>query len=50
MPQGYEKMRDRFVEDGMSLKEAKEKASRIWNSRHPNNPVGRKKHGRKGGK
>lgn len=41
MPAGYEKMRDRFIADGMSRKAAQAKAARIWNSRHPENPVGR---------
>lgn len=43
-PKGYEKMRDKFKKEGMSEKEAKGKAARIWNSKHPNNPVTRKKH------
>ena len=39
MPKGYEKMRDAFIAEGMSEKGAKGKAARIWNSKHPNNPV-----------
>ena len=42
MPKGYEKMRDKFMSEGMSEKSAKRKAARIWNSKHPTNPVGRK--------
>lgn len=34
MPEGYEKMRDAFVSKGMSLRAAKTKASKIWNSKH----------------
>lgn len=34
MPLGYEKMRDVFVKQGMSLKSAKTKAARIWNAKH----------------
>ena len=44
MPAGYEKMRDTFVRKGMSLKGAKKRAAMIWNSKHPGNPVTRKKH------
>lgn len=47
MPKGYEKMRDKFMRDGMSEKQAKAKAARIWNSQHKSNPVTRKSHGRK---
>jgi hypothetical protein len=43
VPKGYEKMRDSFKKDGMSLKAAQTKAARIWNSKHPKNPVGRGK-------
>ena len=39
MPHGYEVMRDKFVKQGLSLKAAKKKAARIWNSKHPNDPV-----------
>lgn len=41
MPAGYEAMRDSFIAKGMSRKDAEEKAARIWNSKHPDNPVGR---------
>jgi hypothetical protein len=34
MPAGYEKMRDKFISGGMSVKQAKGKAARIWNSKH----------------
>lgn len=39
MPKGYEKMRDKFKNEGLSEKAAKRKAARIWNSEHPDNPV-----------
>jgi len=42
MPAGYEKMRDSFIRGGMSKKAAQTKAARIWNAKHPKNPVGRK--------
>ena len=45
MPKAYEKMRDKFKDEGMPNSKAKEKAARIYNSRHPNRPVTRKKHG-----
>lgn len=41
MPHGYEQMRDKFMQQGMSKKEAQKKAARIWNSKHPGNPVGK---------
>ena len=44
MPKGYEKMRDKFKDEGMSDEEAKRKAARIWNKKHPKKPVTRKKH------
>jgi len=44
MPKGYEKMKSAFKKKGMSDKAAKKKAARIWNAKHPNNPVTRKKH------
>ena len=34
MPAGYEKIRDALVSKGMSLKAAKTKAAKIWNSKH----------------
>lgn len=46
MPRGYEKMRDKFIREGMSRKAAEGKAARIWNSKHKGNPVGRKHKGK----
>jgi hypothetical protein len=46
MPAGYEHMRDEFKAEGMGDKAAKAKAARIWNSKHPGNPVTRKEHTR----
>jgi hypothetical protein len=43
-PAGYEKMRNKFRKDGMSMRAAKTKAARIWNARHKRNPVTRRKH------
>lgn len=34
MPRGYEKMRDKFKKEGVSDEKAKEKAAKIWNSKH----------------
>lgn len=34
MPRGYEKIRDSFINKGMSIKAAKTKAAKIWNARH----------------
>ena len=42
MPADYLKMRREFIEQGLSEKAAETKAARIWNSKHPDNPVGRK--------
>ena len=39
MPRGYEKMRDKFISQGMTVRAAKKKAARIWNAKHPDNPV-----------
>lgn len=50
MPKGYLEMKRRFMREGLSEKEAAAKAARIWNAKHPNNPVGPKRHGRKKGK
>jgi len=33
MPKAYEKMRDKFKKEGLSDKEAKKKAARIYNSK-----------------
>ena len=43
MPAGYEKLRDKFMRDGMGKKEAQKKAARIWNAKHPKRTVGRGK-------
>jgi len=48
MPKGYEKIRDSLIKKGKSKKEAQEMAAKIWNSEHPDNPVGRKHKKRKG--
>lgn len=34
MPKSYEKMRDKFIKDGMSKKAAQAKAARIYNAKH----------------
>lgn len=34
MPKAYEKMRDKFIKEGMSPAAAKKKAARIYNSTH----------------
>ena len=39
MPKEYEAMRDEFIREGMSPKEAKTKAAKIYNSKHPGRPV-----------
>jgi DNA invertase Pin-like site-specific DNA recombinase len=44
MPEGYENMKNRFIKEGMSEKKAKAKAAKIWNAKHPSNPVTRKEH------
>jgi hypothetical protein len=44
MPKAYEKMRDSFKRKGMSDKAAKTKAAKIYNAKHPDRPVTRKKH------
>jgi hypothetical protein len=41
MPKAYEHMRDKFKEEGMTDKAAKRKAAKIYNSKHPGNPVTR---------
>ena len=45
MPAGYERMKAKFKREGLGDREAKEKAARIWNAKHPKNPVTGKKHG-----
>jgi hypothetical protein len=42
MPAGYEKLRDKFIKQGMSRKAAQRKAAKIWNEKNKNNPVTRK--------
>lgn len=39
MPAEYEKMRDKFMREGLSSKAAKSKAAAIYTSRHPSNPA-----------
>lgn len=39
MPKAYEKMRDKFIREGMSKDAAQAKAARIYNAQNPNNPV-----------
>jgi len=43
-PEAYEKMRDKFIKDGLSKKDAQAKAAAIFNKQHPNDPVGKGKH------
>ena len=45
MPEGYERLRDKLREEKkLGYRAAQKKAAKIWNSRHPDNPVSRKKH------
>ncbi len=41
MPKQYEAIRDKFKKQGMSSKEAKTRAAKIYNSKHKKNPVTR---------
>lgn len=41
MPKQYEAIRDALVAKGMSLKAAKTKAAKIYNSKHKRKPVTR---------
>ena len=41
MPKQYEAIRDRFIKEGKSVKEAEKSAARIYNAKHPKTPVGR---------
>ena len=41
MPKAYEKMRDKFIAQGMSTKAAKTKAAKIYNAQHPTSAVTR---------
>ncbi len=34
MPAGYEKMRDKFIKEGLTRKNAQRKAARIYNAKH----------------
>jgi hypothetical protein len=43
MPAQYEAIRDKFIEQGMSAKEAKKHAAMIYNSLHPGKPLIRDK-------
>lgn len=45
MPKAYESMKEKFIGKGMKTKNAKKKAARIYNSKHPEAPVTRK-HGK----
>lgn len=47
MPEGYTKMRDKFIRQGLSRAMAQKKAAKIWNAKHPSRPVTAKKHGDK---
>jgi hypothetical protein len=46
MPHAYEVMRDKFAKT-MGYDAAQRKAARIYNSQHPNSPVGRFSHGKR---
>lgn len=50
MPKQYEAIRDSLVKKGMSLKAAKTKAAKIYNSKHKKSPVGRYSDRKKKGK
>lgn len=39
MPKQYEAIRDKFQAQGMSSEEAKRRAAKIFNARHPGKPV-----------
>lgn len=39
MPAQYEALRDKFIKDGLSEKEAKTKAAKIFNALHPDKPL-----------
>jgi hypothetical protein len=41
MPAQYEAIRDKFISEGTDTKEAKTRAAKIYNSKHPEEPVGR---------
>lgn len=42
MPEGYLKIKEKFIKDGMSEEEAATHAARIWNAKHKDNPVTKK--------
>ena len=37
MPKAYEKMRDKFIKEGLSAEKAKEKAAKIYNAARSKN-------------
>lgn len=39
MPKQYEAIRDKFISEGMSSDEAKTRAAKIYNAKHPSAPV-----------
>ena len=39
MPEQYEAIRDKFIKEGKSEKEAKKRAAMIFNSLHPGKPL-----------
>lgn len=41
MPKQYEAIRDKLISQGMSVKAAKTKAAKIYNSKHKKKPVTR---------
>ena len=44
MPEGYEKLRDSlYRKKPITYRQAQKKAAKIWNSKHPDYPVGRHK-------
>ena len=40
MPKQYESMREKFMQQGLSKKDAQAKAAKIYNAAHPRKPVG----------
>ena len=47
MPAQYEAIRDKFIKQGLAVKEAKKHAAMIYNSLHPGKPLVRDKKYRK---
>ena len=41
-PEGYERMRDKFIKEGLSKDKAQEKSAKIWNKNNPDNPITKK--------